>query len=271
MSKPSIFSKDYERKMRKRKRIIVLISIISVFVIGIVVFNTKIKNLDFTDLRANIQAWVDSGKTDEELENQNTDIKEDVDDSEETKPEIQEETKPEELIVEVNLSQGITAKLKYAENNGMKEIQSVEAPEGYQFNISPQKDKAVFIDAGQNMKIAGIDGTVTDITKTEYISQAGSTFPKDQILAATPTYTWHSQPKFIDDNKVIYVSELPYFGNSGQKKYVWIYDVTSNTHKTVWSFVGTDIIIGDLVQDKGTTVVVDGITYYINSNEEIIQ
>lgn len=269
MSKPSIFSKDYERRMKKRKRIIVLITLISICIIGIVIFNTKIKNLDFTNVRANIQAWVDSGKTEEELENENIDDEGII---EETVPEeVEEETKPQESFIDVALAEGVSAKLNYIENNGVKEIQSVEVPEGYQFNISPQKDKVIFLDPAQNMKAAGIDGNIMDITKTEYISQAGSTFPKDQILAATPTYTWHSQPKFIDDNKVVYVSELPYFQNSGQKKYVWIYEFANNTHRTIWNFVGADIIIGDVVPEKGIAITVDGAVYYMNSNEEISQ
>ena len=266
MSKPSIFSKDYERKMRKRKRIIVLITLISVCAIGIIIFNTKIKNLDFTNVRANIQAWVDSGKTEEELESEN--IKET---HEEEPEEVKEETKAKDLFVEVVLAEGVNAKIKYIEDNGLKQIETIDVPEGYSFNVSPQKDKVVFLDPAQNMKVADITGNVVDITKKEYISQAGSTFPKDQILAATPTYTWHSQPKFIDDNKIVYVSELPYFKNSGQKKYVWIYDAVNNIHKTVWNFIGTDIVIGEVVPDKGITITADGAVYYLNSNEEISQ
>ena len=174
-------------------------------------------------------------------------------------------------MVDVVLGEGVNAKLKYIENNGLKQIETVEAPESYQFNISPQKDKVVFLDSSQNMKTADITGKVVDITKTEYISQAGSTFPKEQILAATPTYIWHSQPKFIDDNTIVYVSELPYFRNSGQKKYVWIYDAVNNVHKTVWNFVGTDIVIGDVIPDKGITITADGTVYYLNANEEISQ
>ncbi|MBE6048225.1 MAG: hypothetical protein E7213_07490 [Clostridium sp.] len=264
MSKPSIFSKDYERRMKKRKRIAVLITVVAICVVGIVIFNTKIKKLDFTNLRANIQAWVDSGETQEQLENENID-----DNNEEVKE--KEEIKPEELFVNVILADGVNAKLKYIENNGVKQIETVEVPEGYQFNISPQKDKVVFLDPAQNMKVSNIEGNIIDITKKEYISQAGSTFPKDQILSATPTYTWHSQPKFIDDNIIVYVSELPYFKSSGQKKYIWICDLAQNTHRTVWNFVGTDIVIGDVLPEKGISITVDGNVYYMNSNGEISQ
>ena len=272
MSKPSIFSKDYVRKMKKRKRMIILITVISICVVAIIIYNTNIKKLDFTNVRASIQAWVDSGKTEEELaeENINEEVTDDTTEATEEET-VEEEPKREELTVEANLAEGVKANIKYIDNNGVKEIQSVEVPEGYQYNISPIKDKVLFIDSAQNMKIVSLDGSIADITKTEYISQAGSTFPKDQILAATPTYTWHGQPKFIDDNKVIYVSELPYFGNNGAKKYVWVYDVLNNTHQTIWNFVGSDITIGDVVPEKGITIVVDGVTYYMNANGEISQ
>ena len=117
MSKPSIFSKDYERRMRKRKRIIVLITLISVCTIGIVIFNTKIKNLDFTNVRANIQAWVDSGKTEEELENENIN-----ETHEEELEEVKEETKAKDLFVEVVLAEGVNAKIKYIEDNRLKQL-----------------------------------------------------------------------------------------------------------------------------------------------------
>ena len=271
MSKPSIFSKDYERKMKKRKRMIVLITVISICVVGVIIFNTNIKKLDFTNVRASIQAWVDSGKTEEELAEENINDVNDTDTTENEAPEAAEEAKPEESVVEANLAEGVKANIKCVDNNGVKQIESVEVPEGYQYNISPNKDKVVFIDPAQNMKIALLDGNVLDITKTEYISQAGSTFPKDQILAATPTYTWHAQPKFVDENKVVYVSELPYFQNNGTKKYVWVYDAANNTHKTIWNFIGSDITIGDLVPEKGITITVNGATYYMNANEEISQ
>ena len=40
-------------------------------------------------------------------------------------------------------------------------------------------------------------GNISDITKVSYISQAGTTFPKDTILQSNPSYLWHSQAKFI--------------------------------------------------------------------------
>jgi len=39
----------------------------------------------------------------------------------------------------------------------------------------------------------------------------------------------------------------------------------------VWNFVGTDIVIGDVLPEKGISITVDGNVYYMNSNGEISQ
>ena len=49
MKKPSIFSKDYEKIMRKRKRKRIVIGILSICIIGILV--TEVANYDFSKLK----------------------------------------------------------------------------------------------------------------------------------------------------------------------------------------------------------------------------
>ena len=60
MKKPSIFSKDYEKIMRKRKRKKIIIGILSICIIGILV--TEVANYDFSKLKDRLQAWVDEDK-----------------------------------------------------------------------------------------------------------------------------------------------------------------------------------------------------------------
>ena len=60
MKKPSIFSKDYEKIMRKRKRKRIVIGILSICIIGILV--TEVANYDFSKLKDRLQAWVDEDK-----------------------------------------------------------------------------------------------------------------------------------------------------------------------------------------------------------------
>ncbi|MBE6051311.1 MAG: hypothetical protein E7214_11870 [Clostridium sp.] len=264
MAKPSIFSKDYERRMKKRKRSVMIIIILVLVALLIIVFNSKIKNLDFTNIKANIQAWVDSDKPEEKTETQ-----EEAKELEE-KPEV-EEKEPEKLYVDINVAEGITVKAEYVEEAGIRKFVEVTPIEGYTFNISPSKEKILILDNAQNMKVSDARGNVIDITKMSYVSQAGTTFPKDTILQSNPSYLWHSQAKFIDEDNVVYVSELPYFGNGGAKKYVWIHNISSNTDRTIWNFVGPDIVVGDLVPEKGITITLSGAVYYLNSEGVVVQ
>lgn len=264
LAKPSIFSKDYERRMKKRKRLVTITVLLVLAALLIIVFNSKIKNLDFTNIKANIQAWVDSDKPEEKK------------DSEEEAKELEErpetvEKKPEKLYVDINVAEGITVKAEYIEEAGIKKFVEITPIEGYTFNISPSKEKLLILDNAQNMKVSDTNGNVTDITKGSYISQAGTTFMKETILQSNPSYIWHSQSKFIDEDNVVYVSELPYFGKNGTKKYVWIHNISSNTDRTIWNFVGQDIVIGDIVPEKGITITLNGNVYYLNGEGVVVQ
>lgn len=264
MAKPSIFSKDYERRMKKRKKSIILIVLLILVGMVVLIYNSGAKSMDFSNLKAKIQAWVDSGKPKEE----------EAKVEEEKVSEVQKETPEEkpkeeqELYININVLPGVVIKAQYEEKDGKKQFVKVDPMQGYTFNISPSKGQLLILDSAQNMKVANTDGTIKDITKTVYVSQAGSSFPKDQILANDPTYTWHSEAKFIDDTKVVYVSELPYF-NKGKKKYLWIYDLTNNSDKIIWAVVGSEIKVGDIVPEKGITITVDGGILYLKADETI--
>ena len=67
MAKHSIFSRDYERKMkRKRRRSILIISaVVLIVILSFIKF--EVINMDFSNFKQRLQAWVDSGKTPEEL------------------------------------------------------------------------------------------------------------------------------------------------------------------------------------------------------------
>ncbi|MDS0525052.1 hypothetical protein NNC19_05110 [Clostridium sp. SHJSY1] len=264
MGKPSIFSKDYERRMKKRKKSIILIVLLVVVTMVVLIYNSGAKNMDFSNLKAKIQAWVDNGKPQEKV----TKVEEDK--TKEPKEEAPEEKPQEkqESYVDINVSPGVVIKAQYEEKDGKRQFVKVDSVQGYTFNISPSKGQLLILDSAQNMKVSNTEGVIKDITKTAYVSQAGSTFPKDQILANDPTYTWHSEAKFIDDSKVVYVSELPYF-NKGKKKYLWIYDLGTNSDKIIWSVIGSEIKVGDVVPEKGITITVDGVVSYLKADETI--
>jgi hypothetical protein len=251
--------------MKRRKNKIIFTAVLALGIFSSIIFNSEIKNLDLTNIKDKMQAWVDSDKEKVEL------IEPEVSEEPEAPEETESPTTSDKKYIDINIAAGIIAKAEYIEEQGKKKFVSIEAVEGVSFNISPLKEQIIFIDKSQNLKIMNTEGVITDLTKSEYVSQAGQRFPKDEILKDTPTYIWHSQAKFIDDTKIVYVSELPYFGMQGQRQFVWLYDLTTGNNNPLWSLEGTQIAVGDLVPDKGIAITVSGTVFYLKADGNVSQ
>ncbi|MBM7834533.1 hypothetical protein [Clostridium sardiniense] len=264
MAKPSIFSKDYEKKMKRRRlRIIIIVGLVAI-IAGLLIYKFKIENMDFSNVRNKLQAWVDSD---------NPDIKKPVEESK--VPEVKEpEVKPEppkKTYIEAKLDGDIVAKCEYKIVDDKKEFVGMEKIEGASYDISPNKQLLLILDKDQNIKLVDIDGKVTDITRKEYVSTKGDKFPKDTIIKKDKGYVWHNQAKFIDDDNIAYGSNLPYFGTAANKEYLWIYNIKSKNNTLVRSISGKDITIGKVVPKKGIEVKVDKNEYIINNKGSIVK
>lgn len=281
MAKPSIFSRDYERKMKKRKKRVILTIIIIALIVVFGLFKFVISDLDFSNVRAKLQAWVDSGKTQEDLEKEalvdnkdkNKDKNKDI--TPETSTVSAKTDKLQKKELDLKVSDEIILKASYEEKSGKKQFTNIEKKEGYDFDISPSKEKVIVSTPTQDLKLFNVDGSEKVITKGVHTSTKGTKFLKDNILQQMPNFIWCNQPRFIDDKVVIYISELPYLGNGLVDKYVWLKDTESfespqNPNDTkVYGIVGKDIEIGDIKQEKGIEVTVNGTVYYVNANGEI--
>ena len=277
MAKPSIFSRDYERKMKKRKKRVILTIIIIALIVVCVAFKFIISDLDFSNVRAKLQAWVDSGKTQEDLDKEalvdNKDKNEDIKPETSTVSVKTDESQKKELNLKI--SDEIILKASYEEKDGKKQFTNIEKMEGYDFDISPSKEKVIVSTPTQDLKLFNVDGSEKIITKGVHTSTKGTKFLKDDILKQIPNFIWCNQPRFIDDKMIIYISELPYLGNGLVDKYVWLKDTESfespeNPNDTnVYGIVGSDIKIGSINQEKGIEVTANGTVYYVNANGEV--
>ena len=63
MGKPSIFSKEYEKRMKRRRRNVIIISLVIVLVISVLIIKVVCNPIDYTNIKKNIQAWIDSDTT----------------------------------------------------------------------------------------------------------------------------------------------------------------------------------------------------------------
>ena len=58
-----------------------------------------------------------------------------------------------------------------------------------------------------------------------YSNSAKARFYKKDVMSNYENYVWYKNPKFMDDNTIVYVSNLPWFGKNEQ--YVWKTDVSN--------------------------------------------
>ena len=264
MAKPSIFSRDYERKMKRRKRNITIVSVLVIILAVVLVVKFEVANTDFSDLKAKIQAWVDSDKPKEDDSSDDTKKNEDK----EEKPVVEV---PKNLSYDFTTANGSIVKAKYQEVNGSKVFQGIEAPQGVTYSMSPSMTKVIISDQNQNILLGNVDGTTKDLTKHTYTDKRGNNYNKDDILAKYPDNIWCSSIKFIDDNTLIYFSNLPYLGIGVQDKYFWTINTETLQEQMLTGLVGTNVSIGNLDLANGIEVSVNGYNYYIKADGSCVQ
>lgn len=259
MKKPSIFSKDYERRMRKRKiKIFLIMACILIVGLGIGMKLNKTP-IDFTVVKEKLQSWVDSSKTEEEL-------------ALDKEPVLEEEVPKEEpkKEMDITLKEGLIMKIIYEEVDGVKTFKEIAPVEGLTINISPLKDKAVVIDSNQEMYLVNISGEVKNITKRSYISTKKTEFLKESVLGGRADFIWNKDAKFINEEKIVYVSHLPYIGNNAVDQYIWIYNSIDGVHKGIYKLKGKVITVGNIIPEKGIEITIDGVTSIMDAEGNIV-
>lgn len=256
MAKPSIFSKDYEERMRARKKRIALVVLVSVTIVILATVYIRGILKNFTGSTNNVKSNVVSNKN--ETKSSNT-TKQEATNSNKSE-------KKEEYVVQ--LSDGSNVNAVYETKNNEKTFKSISPAESnVLYSISPSgKNIVLFDNKAQSIILVDIDGNKQDITNPKYVSTSGTEINKASQLAAQPDYTWCSSPKFISDDKIAYISQLPWIGKS--TKYIWTENIKDKTHALIQGIEGQDIKF-DKITDRGLTVIIDGKTMYLTSSDSI--
>lgn len=269
MSKPSIFSRDYDRKMkaRRRRKTILLTSIILIALAALVTIS--------------FQNWLQNNagslkrKKDYLTEN-NISSKTDNSGKENSK-ETDEQNKSEDEValnpdktLDVKFPDNKTAQLIYTEEGSNKKIKQLVPTDNGNliYSINPSSDKAVVLASNQDMYIVDTNGVVSNITKDKYVStKSGNVIIKSDYLAKKPDFIWHGSPMFINDTTVAYITQMPWFKTT---KYIYKVDINSINHDRVFEVEGENVTFG-ILNEKGLTVNVDGAVKYISPEGKIIQ
>lgn len=264
MRKPSIFSRDYEKQIRKRKRIIMVISILILLLVSAIIIKFTTKSFTFTEFKSRIQQWIDK-------DSKNDDDMVEIPEKEQIAAPVEQSKPivPEVKFMEFKISDKKILKVEYEEIEGKVKFKNLkEIPENIEYDISPSKELIVVTDDKQNIKIFNTKGEEKNITKENYISPDGEVFTKDIVQKTYTDYLWHKSAKFINDEKIIYKSNMPYFGYE-LDQYLWIVDIDGKNEVTLWQSKGRDITIGE-IKEKGIEVTIDGNVKYINNDNNLV-
>lgn len=268
MGKPSIFSREYQKKMKRRRRNIIITSIVIVLAVSSLIIKFVYNPIDFSGIKKNIQAWIDSDNTDISKNKETTNDKNVNKEITKEEPEI-----PKEEYIKITLVSGGIGKAIYVnDDKSGKVFKNLETDDkGVSFDISPTGKQMIVTDTDRVITLYNVDGGANLIvSKDQYISTNGSVFTKEATLKSQPEYLWNYNPKFINEDKMIFVSNRPYFGGSATKQYLWMTDIKTNEDKIFWELSGASVQIEGKEQ-KGIKVIVDSKIYYIDVNGNYIQ
>lgn len=264
--KPSMFSRNYRNQLRKRRlRYATVISVIVVLLL-VGLFSGQIMGVG-SNIKASLttifskETSKDKSKTENVEENNINENSSNAD--VEVKPAV------EEAQVSFALNENQNIIIIYKTNNDKKEIKEVKGSGNISYNISPSKEKVVILDnTTQDMYIADLNKTLTNLSKTEYISTKKEVFKKETVMKQFKNYVWAEKPTFIDDTHIAYSSNLPWINDSGTK-YLWIIDTTTGQHKSNTKVKGNNFQFAD-INTKGLTLIIDNTTMYIDNSGNVV-
>jgi hypothetical protein len=250
VAKPSIFSSDYQRKMKRRKmRNSILILAIFFVAGGAVIVNKGYFSKNTQNIKETQKTQTQSATNTIE------------------KP-IQETTATKEEGFEFKLSDGKTLKAVYEVSGTEKKFKYVSPVESkVYYDVSPSgKNMVVFDGANQSIKLIDLNGNIQDITNLIYKTTSGTKINRDNVLKTNAKYIWCQSPKFIDDNTVAYISQLPWLNKT--PKYIWKVNINTKVHNLVKGIQGNDVKFISL-ESKGLKLIVDGKTVYIKPDGSV--
>ncbi|MCM8709775.1 tRNA (guanine-N1)-methyltransferase [Clostridium sp. SYSU_GA19001] len=253
MGKPSIFSREYERRMKKRKlKMILFVSFL--VIVGIFYFTgSSFKNIVKSKINSykSFKFFNSNNEAEKNINSEN----ETTTNDESNKPAPQE--KIEEKFYDVTLNNEIKIKAVYEHIDGMNKFKYINTDnQAITFNINPSGTGMVLYDSkSQSIWFLDINGKLEDVSALSYTSSNSKTYKRETILAKRADYIWCTSPKFIDDENIAYFSQLPYIRKTN-KKYLWFVNVKNKDRDRNINVGGENIKFGNNT-DKGLEVIMD--------------
>jgi hypothetical protein len=264
VGKPSIFSREYKRRMRKRRRkilsVIGILVVISIIMLSSEFFKSWVQSgLNAVKNSKQDAKSILTGKKDNTAEKDNEST-ETLPETVEDEPEKNEEEKPklEEKFYEVKLKNGSNVRILYEENGEGKKLKQAQGDSDIYFDISPEfKNMILWDKASQDMMLVSADGANKDVTKQFYkTNNTKQIIQKENQLKKRPDYIWCATPRFISEDAIAYVSQLPLI--SRYVNSIWVYEIQKDNHRQIFYSGSSANIEFNNFNNGALNVVVDG-------------
>lgn len=255
MRNVSIFSSKYQKKQRRKKIIKRVLLIIILLVVLFFVFRKPILDK------------VNKVKSDIYKENQNRQESL-VPETPVEEPDETPETAVEEEVLYNTFKTSFDEEIKvvYKEENGDKLYEEVMESSAIESDISPSKKAVVILEKdSQDLFYMDIDGNVKDITYKTYVSSRGYRESKESILNRLEDFIWSRNPKFLNDDTVVYLSNLPWFD---ERQFLYVVELDPLNHYNYQNVKGVDINLLELTEE-GLLYEVNGKKYYLSEDLKI--
>lgn len=254
MAKPSIFSKKYDRTRRRRKFLKQLAIVILLLVALFFLFRNPIMD-KVNKVRQDIieeEMVVNAPNQDQEIDPEEKPI----------------ETPVEEEILLTFMLEDETEFIFEMEKEGEDLLFKLptERP-NYEIDRSPNKTQLVILDEEtQELYLANANGDLRNITYRIYENSKGYTESKESILNRKDNFVWAEQPRFLNEETVVYMSQLPWFD---ERRFLYIVELDPLSHRNFQSVFGRDLTLKEL-EEKGLAYEKADKTYYFTSDFKII-
>lgn len=261
MPRPSMFSRNYEKLMRRRR---INITLVILIIISAVFFGIKYylnnNDIDFFD---NIFKKTEAGQKEPTPEPT-------------PGPTAEPTVTPTEPPVQTNTydytsSNGDVYTVSYEitdQGIAFTGIDSIYDDLGY--DISQDKQYIVFEDrAVEDIMLMSSDGKTVKINPSSYYSKTSSVLiKKEDMLARVQNYIWSAKPHFTSDNKVVFLTDIPYLYDDG-KLYMWTASISGQLGSLVGEFETQDktaIKYEGYREDGSLIISFNNKTYYLKPN-----
>lgn len=269
MAKTSIFSNKYEKKMRRRRfvrNLLILVALVAV--VGLVIYKPLMNKV--AEVRLKVEQ--------ENIQKETPPAENPVVTAPGAEPPAGETPVPGTGVAEqpagntfkVTLNSGLEVSLPYDVVDGKNVFRDVVETDAYAGDVSPTRALAVVIDkVTQESFLVDAAGTLKEITFKVYKSKSGAQQTREQAMARKPGIVWAQTPMFLDEGRVVYLSVAPWFK---EEKYLWVYTIETDTHKSFQSIKGTDVVLTGLKEKgMGYTLKADGVEKYLTTQLKIVE